>query len=95
MLELLEIIADGHRSGEQLFERLLRMVELHRDSARFEVYVGGQGRERLVDDADESFNRRLRLLDLFLAETREYGGPSLSALDPHRLPRRWRPAVSG
>ena len=62
-LEPVEIVADGHGQGEQLFEPLLWLVKLDRNTAGFEVDAGRQVLKLLVNDGRWRFDDELGPFD--------------------------------
>jgi hypothetical protein len=90
MCKLVEVIADRHGEGEQLFERLLGLVELDGESARFHAYPHGQALPLLVDNRHRGFDRQLRLLKPLPPQLDHRPGDPLPALDfsPRLFARR-------
>jgi hypothetical protein len=67
-LEPVKIITYRHGEGKQLFEPLLRLIELDRNAAGFEVDTGRQVLEFLVHNGRGRFHDQLRTFDAFTAQ---------------------------
>jgi hypothetical protein len=79
-LKALEVIADGHSKGQQLLERLLRLVESYSDPAWLETDADGKVLDLLIDNSTGRFNEKLGPFEPFLLQLRQDFGNVASAL---------------
>ena len=70
-LKAVGVVADGHGEGQQLLQRLLRIVKLDSDPAGFQPKPRGQVLELLVDDARRSRDQKLRPFQPVLLQLRQ------------------------
>ena len=71
VLKAVEVVADGHGEGQQLFQRLLRMVKLDGDPAGLQPEARGQILEPLVDDARRGLDQKLGPFQPVLLQLRQ------------------------
>jgi hypothetical protein len=65
-LEPLEVVADGHGEGQELFQRLLRLVEFDGDPAAFNVNTGRKVVKLLIHNLDGGFDQQPGLFQVVL-----------------------------
>jgi hypothetical protein len=70
--ETIEIVADCHGQGEELFEGFLWVLKIDGQAAGLEADAGREILELLIDDADGGFDEKLRLLDTLFPELLNY-----------------------
>ena len=76
-----EVVGDGHGEGEQLFERLLGVLELDGNAARFQPHAFGEVFELLREDGDGGFDQERRPFQALLVKLGEDAGDLALALD--------------
>ena len=78
--ELIEVVADGHGQGKELFQGFLRSLELDGNPAGFEVHTRGQVLELLVGDVRRGRHEKLWSLDPLFPEAVNDAGDLAPAL---------------
>jgi hypothetical protein len=67
-LKMREIVGNGHGQGEELFEGLAGLVEIHRNPAAFQTHAVGEIFELLDGDFGRGLHQQLGPFDAFLAQ---------------------------
>ena len=68
VLEPVEVIADGHSKGQQLFQCLLRLVKGYGDPAGLKPDARGEAIELLIDNPNWRLYEKLRPLQPVLLQ---------------------------
>jgi hypothetical protein len=79
-LETIKVVTNRHGQGQQLFERLLRLVELDGDAARFQPHASREMRKFLGKDLKGSFDQEPGPREAVFVQLGEDGGDLSSAL---------------
>ena len=70
-LKALEVVADSHGQGQQLFERLLWLVKGDGDTARLETHPRGEAIELLGHNLNRGLDQKLGPCEAILFELRQ------------------------
>jgi hypothetical protein len=80
-LEPIEVVADGHSKGQQLFKRLLRLIEGYADPAGLQGDTRGEMLELLRHNLNRGLDEKLGPCEAIFLQLRQNFGDVTAAAD--------------